>query len=327
MNYDVFNGDADGLCSIRQLRLAKPLSATPVTGMKRDINLMERIQPNKDDVITAADISLDRNRQGVSTALQAGASVSWFDHHFSGESITHPNFEAHIRNSADICSSLIVYEYLRKQGQQLSPAWALTGAFGDGLDKAALLFAKGLSADEQFSHKQLGSLKELGVLMNYNSYGEKLEDLHVQPQNLYTIIQQYESPLGFIVGEAFLADLRQGYQEDFEQALNTEPHAVNDVAAIYILPDTTWSRRVSGTWGNHLLQKYPNRGHAIMFPLSYGGWRVSVRAPLNYQSGADALCRQFPTGGGRNGAAGIDRLSSDLFEEFKRNFMSYDWKA
>ncbi len=40
---------------------------------------------------------------------------------------------------------------------------------------------------------------------------------------------------------------------------------------------------------------------------------VSIRAPLNKRQGADILARQFPTGGGRKGAAGINHLPvSDL---------------
>ncbi|MGB5082223.1 MAG: acetyltransferase, partial [Burkholderiales bacterium] len=35
---DVFNGDADGLCSLRQLRLAEPAESQLVTGVKRDIS-------------------------------------------------------------------------------------------------------------------------------------------------------------------------------------------------------------------------------------------------------------------------------------------------
>ena len=42
-HYDAFNGDADGLCALHQLRLAQPLEAVLVTGVKRDIALLKRI--------------------------------------------------------------------------------------------------------------------------------------------------------------------------------------------------------------------------------------------------------------------------------------------
>ena len=39
MDYDVFNGDADGIISLVQLRLSDPRDAELVTGRKRDIKL------------------------------------------------------------------------------------------------------------------------------------------------------------------------------------------------------------------------------------------------------------------------------------------------
>ena len=42
-NFDVFNGDADGIISLVQLRLASPLNSTLITGYKRDINLLSRV--------------------------------------------------------------------------------------------------------------------------------------------------------------------------------------------------------------------------------------------------------------------------------------------
>ena len=44
-DYDVFNGDADGICALVQLRQLEPRSATLVTGVKRDIQLLQKIDP------------------------------------------------------------------------------------------------------------------------------------------------------------------------------------------------------------------------------------------------------------------------------------------
>jgi len=43
---------------------------------------------------------------------------------------------------------------------------------------------------------------------------------------------------------------------------------------------------------------------------------VSIRAPLNRKSGADELASQFPTGGGRKAAAGINALPKVQLAEF-----------
>ncbi len=67
MNFDIFNGDADGICALQQLRLSNPRTSTLVTGIKRDINLFANITAGQGDEITSLDISFDKNRQGVQT--------------------------------------------------------------------------------------------------------------------------------------------------------------------------------------------------------------------------------------------------------------------
>ena len=48
-HYDVFNGDADGICALQQLRLAEPRDAVLVTGVKRDIALLDRVPARAGD--------------------------------------------------------------------------------------------------------------------------------------------------------------------------------------------------------------------------------------------------------------------------------------
>jgi len=45
-----------------------------------------------------------------------------------------------------------------------------------------------------------------------------------------------------------------------------------------------------------------------------------VRAPYNRKQGADDLCRQFPSGGGRKAAAGINQLTYNLLPKFLDKF-------
>ena len=80
-DYDVFNGDADGICALLQLRFAEPREAQLVTGVKREIDLLNRVYPAADDRITVLDISLDKNREGLNRALDVGAQVFYVDHH------------------------------------------------------------------------------------------------------------------------------------------------------------------------------------------------------------------------------------------------------
>jgi len=41
-SYDLFNGDADDICALIQLRLAEPKESTLVTGIKRDNKLLKK---------------------------------------------------------------------------------------------------------------------------------------------------------------------------------------------------------------------------------------------------------------------------------------------
>ena len=76
MDYDVFNGDADGICALIQLRLVEPRpDATLVTGVKRDIQLLGRIPGEDVDRVTVLDISYDKNRGDVDRLLAAGADL------------------------------------------------------------------------------------------------------------------------------------------------------------------------------------------------------------------------------------------------------------
>ncbi|MBL6808331.1 MAG: hypothetical protein ISQ55_04600, partial [Pseudomonadales bacterium] len=74
--YDVFNGDADGICALLQLRLAEPADSALVTGVKRDINLLRQVEPAAGDQITVLDVSMDTNKAALEDCLAAGAQVT-----------------------------------------------------------------------------------------------------------------------------------------------------------------------------------------------------------------------------------------------------------
>ena len=74
-HYDVFNGDADGICSLLQLRHARPVESVLVTGVKRDIALLGRVDAEAGDQVTVLDVSMDKNLDGLNRVLAAGAEV------------------------------------------------------------------------------------------------------------------------------------------------------------------------------------------------------------------------------------------------------------
>ena len=103
------------------------------------------------------------------------------------------------------------------------------------------------------------------------------------------------------------------------EAINAE--TTNDVFALYILPNDPFARRISGVYANELARANPDRAHALLSELEGGVYQVSLRAPLNNREGADDVCRQFETGGGRKAAAGVNRLPENEIERFRSVMM------
>ncbi|MBL4799502.1 MAG: DHH family phosphoesterase [Oleispira sp.] len=314
--YDLFNGDADGICSLIQLRLAEPKESILVTGIKRDIKLLksltEQVNLQATDEITVLDVSMAKNTEYLNYALNTGASVFYADHHQSGDIPEHENLTALINTASNTCTALIVNAHLK--GAYLE--WAIVAAFGDNLIKVA----EALCVREGYSEEQVNQLRTLGICMNYNGYGADLSDLFYHPADLYRTAVNYLSPFEFIESESeVFHTLSNGYKGDMEKALKTEPSHISENAALFILPNEKWARRVGGVVGNELANQFPDRAHAVLTErdelfnneLTY---QVSIRAPKNNMTGADEVAVKFG-GGGRKGAAGIDILVSKQQEE------------
>jgi hypothetical protein len=309
---DVFNGDADGLCSLRQLRLAEPADALLVTGPKRDIGLLERVKAGRGDRVTVLDVSLERNRAALLALLERGALVRYFDHHYAGEIPVHANLEAVLDFSPESCTSVLVDRHLNGRFR----AWAVVGAFGDNLDEVALE----LGASLGFGAKELEQLRELGHSLNYNAYGESESDLLIPPGPLYGLLAKYREPAQFVANERIYAELQSIRHADLDAAVDTPARWASERAAAYVLPDRPASRRVLGAFANHLAHVDPRRAHAVLAPKRKGGYIVSLRVPEASATSADAFCRGFPTGGGRRAAAGIDELPEERAQEFVDRF-------
>ncbi len=298
--YDIYNGDADGICALLQLRLAQPRDATLVTGVKRDIRLLQRIDASPDDRMTVLDISLDSNRAELARVLDAGAKVEWFDHHHAGTIPRHPDLTAHIDTDPAMCTSLIVDRHLGGRFR----TWAIVAAFGDNLD----VQARTLAHDTGLSQAETESLSELGVCINYNAYGESIDDLRYSPEALYRRLRSFDDPLEFVRrGEEF-AQLKSAFAEDILLAESQPAVVLSPACAMVTLPDESWSRRVVGAFANRIAQRFPERAHAILVRRARG-YLVSLRAPIARPRGAVSVAVKFPSGGGREGAAGIDHLA------------------
>jgi len=309
--YDIFNGDADGICALQQLRLDEPRASVLVTGVKRDVRLLDRVNAAAGDELTVLDISLRTNAADLRRLLAAGARCRYFDHHAAGEIPWHPNLKTLIDTAPDTCTSLIVDRYL--EGRQR--LWAVVAAFGDNLAGPAQRAA----AEIELNAGDLERLRELGETINYNAYGETVDDLHYHPADLFATVSRYPDPRDFIESEPVFETLKRALAEDLDRVGAIAPQAASGSAAVYVLPETAWSRRIHGFFANQLARRHPRRAHALLVSRR-GGYAVSVRASLEQPRGADTLCLKFETGGGRQAAAGINWLPEADFPRFIAEF-------
>ena len=311
-NFDVFNGDADGICALHQLRLAESRDSVLITGVKRDIGLLRKVHASAGDNVVALDISLDKNREALKNLLKQGAKITYVDHHFSGHIPTHSALRAIIDPAPEVCTSLLVDRMLHGRFR----IWAVVAAFGDNLPECA----GRLAATLHLSCEKLVTLRELGDYLNYNAYGDTVDDLFFHPAELYRRLHAYSDPFDFVNEETVFTTLKEGYKTDMAMAQAERPERTYPGGSVYILPDQPWSRRVSGAFGNYLTQAEPGIAHAVLTHKPDGGYGVSVRAPRVNPTGADDLCYQFATGGGRKSAAGINRLPDSDVARFLVRF-------
>ena len=275
MRWYAYNGDADGICSMVQWGLVYGIEGHRVTGVKRDIELLERVNPNPDDEIIVMDISLARNHARAVELSSQGFDITWFDHHLAGEPID--AITTNIDTSANICTARIVEKFLGVESD-----WAQVALHGDGLSV----------------HSSKPEFKELGELLNYNGYGADLSDLHYHPDDLLCLCLEAKTPQAFMESSAF-ADLKTGFESDLSYAQNI---AIED--GFYLLPNEPWARRVVGVMA-HRINESEDGPHVIAIDKGET-LQVSVRG----SEGIGELCKMFG-GGGRATAGGIDALPKD----------------
>lgn len=317
--FDVCNGDADGLCAVQQWRLHEPATATLVTGLKRDIELLERVPARAGDEVNVFDISMQRNHAALLRLLDAGVRVRYFDHHAVREIPQHEGLDAHIDRASDVCSCLLVDRHIGGAFR----AWALVGTYGDNLTAVA----DRLAAASGFSRADSQRLRRLGECINYNAYGDEDADLCITPARLREILAGYPDPLDLLAQERIVDEIDAVRQADLRQAMGRPPEWQGAQGSVHLLPDEPWSRRVLGCIANELANAQPERAHAVLKANRAGsGYDISVRAPLTRPSGASELCSQFG-GGGRARAAGIDGLPQADLDRFVAAFEATPWGA
>jgi hypothetical protein len=333
MHYDVFNGDADGIIALLQLRLAAPKESILITGVKRDISLLKQVDASKATAVTVLDISLEKNNQALQALLDSQIDVFYVDHHRTGDIPKSNKLTTLLNTDANTCTSLLVNDFLKGEYSY----WAIAAAFGDNMQASAC----GLAKKVGLSELQQNQLKELGTYINYNGYGQELSDLHFHPAKLFQSLLEYPDPFVLInEKDSIFSQLKSAYLTDMAKARTADVLSDNDIVKTIVLEDAAWSRRVSGVFGNDLANQSPDKAHIVITlnSLEIGSdkkneaeneaenehsYTLSLRAPLNNKQGAGDICAQFPTGGGRAAAAGVNALPKSKLATFINHVERY----
>ena len=311
-NYDVFNGDTDGIFAWHQLRLTHPRDAEIITGVKRDVNLASKVNAEEGDLVTIMDVSHAKNRKDVQRILDSGAIIEYFDHHDPKELIDHPNITYHINTEPNISTGLIVNSHVNGQNR----LWSIATAFGDNHLDLAMNMAK----SESLSDEQVLILKQIGLVVNYNSYGQTIEDLFYSPEEIAEAARACGSDIfKFLEQGDIFSTLLENFNADMSSAVCQEPFSISENGVIYTLPNEAWTHRIMGSFSNHLVSTNKNLACAIAVLNSDGTYRISVRSSINNPHGAGNLCGNFG-GGGREKAGGINNLPASDMNTFKEEF-------
>ena len=124
-------------------------------------------------------------------------------------------------------------------------------------------------------------MKEIGLAINYNSYGKKEEDLFVAPLTVSDMLEECGEDVFAIAEHEIFSVLVTNFRSDMSTASCQEPFSIQDKGVIYTFPDEEWSHRIMGTFGNHLVNSNKDLACAIAVTNSDGTYRISVRSSLN----------------------------------------------
>ena len=177
-----------------------------------------------------------------------------------------------------------------------------------------------MAKKERLTEEQVLILKQIGFVVNYNSYGQTVEDLFYSPETIAGAARACGPDIfNFVKQGDIFATLLENFNADMSSAVCQEPFAISKNGVIYTLPNEPWTHRIMGSFSNHLVSTNKDLACAIAVLNSDGTYRISVRSSINNPYGAGNLCGKFD-GGGREKAGGINNLPESDIVSFKEEF-------
>jgi nanoRNase/pAp phosphatase (c-di-AMP/oligoRNAs hydrolase) len=183
-----------------------------------------------------------------------------------------------------------------------------------------MVLATNMAKSEGLDDEQILLLKQIGLTVNYNSYGQTVDDLFYSPEEIAKAVKACGSDIfSFTEQNDIFSTLLENFSNDLSSAVCQEPYSISKNGVIYVFPNEVWTHRIMGSFSNHLVSTNKDLACAIAVLNSDETYRISVRSSLNNPHGAGDLCKEFG-GGGREKAAGINNLPDSELDEFKKEF-------
>jgi hypothetical protein len=186
--------------------------------------------------------------------------------------------------------------------------------YGDNLHEQADKF------NPCFDEITMSKLKEVGETLNYNGYGNEELDLTAHPKDVYIDLKEYESPFEYRIKSETYNKIHTHMKSDEAELSSSEILHESETGKVILLPNTRASIRYSGIYSNQQTTDSPDEAFAILTSVGGGNYRISIRSPKTNPYGASKLALQFPTGGGREKAAGVNELPKSELNNFIEKF-------
>ena len=258
-----FNGDADGLCALQQLRLADPRDATLVTGVKRDIQLLRRVNAAAGDEVTVLDISLDQNRDDLLPAAGSGRFGSLFRPPLRGRAAAAPRTSR--RTSRNRPTSARA-----RWSTAISPAAIARGPSSRPSATTCRSSPSRWPRPPASTRRRPPRWSGSASASTTTPTGMPSAISASIPRIWRSRCCRSRIPMEFVRRSPAYARLGARYEEDMQQARALKPARQVPGATMVVLPDEAWARRAIGVLANELTQAQPDCAIAILSPKAAG---------------------------------------------------------
>lgn len=292
------------------------------TGVKRDVELLRHAKNIESSNLFVFDVSMLTNEKYLQSLINGDNIIRWFDHHKMSDIENIRNSIVYkISTNPAHCTAMMVESYFDPVVLVAGlRSWVMCAAYGDNLHSTVQELNKDMSPGR--TKETLDIYKQIGETLNYNGYGNQESDLTVHPKDVFMDLCEYDEPVDYYNNSTVFKKINTQMKADASELESTaQTLHESSVGDVILLPDSPASIRYSGVYSNLLSMGNRDKAFAILTMYDDNNYKISIRAPQNNPVGACDLALKFPTGGGREKAAGVNQLPTEKLDNFTEEFI------